>query len=183
MTDNKKLTKSTPTKKGTATKKKMKVVGKETYINRTTGEVQEMQVIKMEDRDFNFDKIWLVHILESLNLIGGQKMKVMTTLLKLKNRDNLIITTQKNLCQLAEVSRPIVSETIKLLIESNFLKKKQNGVYFINPDMLFNGGKSNRMNIKLEYFKNDQEIKETQIGENPDIYLQEETKQIENKDK
>jgi hypothetical protein len=167
------MKKSTISKKGKDTNKLVKVVGKELYTNMTTGEITEMQTVKLEARDFNFEKIWLFHILDSLNLIGGQKMKVLTTLLSLKNRDNLIIATQNDLVKLAKVSRPIISETIKLLIESNFLAKKQNGVYFVNPEMLFNGGKANRLNVLIEY--NNIKIKETQIDTDPDTYLLEDS--------
>ena len=41
------------------TRKKVKVVGTETYINQKTGELQEMQVIDIEERDANFHKLWL----------------------------------------------------------------------------------------------------------------------------
>ena len=55
------------------TRKKVKVVGTETYINQKTGELQEMQVIDIEERDANFHKLWLGHILQSIDLIGNQK--------------------------------------------------------------------------------------------------------------
>ena len=38
------------------TRKKVKVVGTETYINQKTGELQEMQVIDIEERDANFSQ-------------------------------------------------------------------------------------------------------------------------------
>ena len=41
------------------TRKKVKVIGTETYINQQTGELQEMQVIDIEERDANFHKLWL----------------------------------------------------------------------------------------------------------------------------
>ncbi len=152
------------------TTKKLKIIGKEEYINKETGELQEMQVIKMEDRDFNFEKLWLVHILDSLEAVGNKKIKVMNTLLAMKNKDNLIIASQEKIGLIAEVSKPVVNQTISILIESNFLKKVQSGVYMINPDILFKGGRNNRMNILLEYTKNDTE--ETKVSENPDTYIQ-----------
>jgi len=160
------------------TTKKMKVVGNQQYINKDTGEVENFNVIKMESRDFNFDKIWIAHILDSLEAIGNQKIKVMTELLKLKNSDNLIITTQAKLAKKINVSRPVISETIQLLIESNFLQKVSGGVYRINPDHLFKGNQKNRMNVLLEYNKVNDEIEETQINEDPDVFVQSEKKDI-----
>ena len=45
------------------TRKRVKVVGTETYIKQDTGELREMQVIDIEERDANFHKLWLGHIL------------------------------------------------------------------------------------------------------------------------
>ena len=45
------------------TRKKVKVIGTETYIKQSTGEIEEMQVMKIEERDANFHKLWLEHIL------------------------------------------------------------------------------------------------------------------------
>ena len=36
------------------TRKKVKVIGTETYIKQDTGEIAEMQVVKIEERDANF---------------------------------------------------------------------------------------------------------------------------------
>ena len=58
------------------TRKKVKIVGSAEYINTQTQEVETMQVISMEDRDFNFHKIWLQHIIQSFDLIGNQKTKL-----------------------------------------------------------------------------------------------------------
>ena len=57
------------------TRKKVKVIGTETYIKQDTGEIAEMQVVKIEERDANFHKLWLGHILQSIDLIGNQKDK------------------------------------------------------------------------------------------------------------
>lgn len=154
------------------TTKKMKVVGNQQYINKETGEVENFNVIKMESRDFNFDKIWIAHILDSLEAIGNQKIKVMTELLRLKNRDNLILATQSELVKSTGVSRPIISQTIKVLIESDFLQKVRNGLYRINPDHLFKGNQKNRMSILLEYTNKNGEIEESQIDDNPDTFVQ-----------
>ena len=58
------------------TRKKVKVIGTETYIKQDTGEIAEMQVVKIEERDANFHKLWLGHILQSIDLIGNQKTKL-----------------------------------------------------------------------------------------------------------
>lgn len=151
--------------------KKMKIVGTEQYTTKD-GEVKDFQVISMEDRDFNFEKIWLIHILDSLEAVGNQKIKVMNTLLQLKDNRNYIHYTQDEIATEAKVGKNTVSDTISILEESNFLKKIRNGKYLINPDVIFKGKNKNRMSILLEYSK---PINETQINENPDTFVQTDT--------
>lgn len=151
--------------------KKMKVVGTQQYANPYTGELEEFQVIRMEDRDFNFEKIWLAHILEALEAVGNKKIKVLNTLLELKNSDNLIIAKQDDIALRASVSRPVVNETINILVEANFIKKVQNGVYQINPEVMFKGNNQKRMRILLDYTKDGSTTKETKVADNPEQFL------------
>ncbi len=131
--------------------KKTKVVGKEKYINQMTGEILEMDVIEIDEKDANFEKLWLGHIIESLDLVGNQKMKVLTYLLKQKNADNLIVKTQRQMAEETGISYQTVSLTIKGLLESNFLVKANMGAYRINPDVIYKGGRQGRFNVLLKY--------------------------------
>ena len=135
------------------TTKKTKIIGTEQYVNTRTGEVEEHQVIQMTNTDFNFDKIWLSHILESLELIGNKKIKVLNYLLENKNSKNIVIATQRAMADELKISKTTVSQTIIALQESDFITQTQRGVYRINPDKLFKGGKNSRMNVLLKYNK------------------------------
>lgn len=137
--------------KVTKTSKKVKVQGGVKYVNQVTGEVEDFQVIQMEDRDFNFHKLWLGHIVSSLDMIGNEKIKVLTYMMETANADNMIINTQRNIAHEVGVSIPTVNATIKALISSNLIRMVQQGVYILNPDVLFKGGHKNRMNVLLQY--------------------------------
>lgn len=136
--------------KKTTTKKQI-VIGKQQYINNSTGEVEEFNVINSYDTDFNFEKIWLSHILESLEVIGNQKIKVLNWILSNKTSDNLIIATQRAIAIGSGVSYPVVNQTLKALITSKALGKKQDGVYMLNPDFMFKGNGKKRMNLLLKF--------------------------------
>ena len=136
--------------KQTSGKKQVRI-GRERYINEATGEVQEFDVIEQTEKDFNFDKLWLGHILNSLDIIGNKKIKVLNWLLSNKNSQNQIIGTQRAIAEKTDVSTPVVTETIGMLIQSNLLKKVQGGVYMLNPDILFKGGNRQRLNILMKY--------------------------------
>ena len=79
------------------TRKKIKVIGTKQYLNQDTGEVQEFQVVNIEERDANFHKLWLSHILHSIDLIGNQKTKFAFWILELaKARSSTRITLPKS---------------------------------------------------------------------------------------
>lgn len=133
------------------TSKKVKVIGTQTYINAETKEVCEMQVISIEDRDFNFEKIWLGFILEALELIGNQKIKVLDHLLKNKNADNIVIKTQRQIAKEIGVSFRTVSITMTRLLEAGFIEKIQGGAYQISPDVIFKGSHQKRMKVLMDF--------------------------------
>ena len=59
--------------------------------------------------------------------------------------------TQRKSLKKIGMSTKTVSTTIKALVESNFLNKINSGAYRVNPDVLFKGGKDNRLNVLLQY--------------------------------
>ncbi len=133
------------------TKKKVKVIGTESYIKQDTGEIKEMQVINVEERDFNFHKVWLGHIINSIDLIGNQKTKLAFWIIENLNKENQLIMTQRKIAEKTGMSIQTVSLTIKALVESNFLVKINSGAYRVNPNVLFKGGKTDRLNVLIEY--------------------------------
>lgn len=139
-----------------STRKKMKIIGKETYINQETGEINEMQVIDIEERDANFHKIWLKHILTSIDLIGNQKIKLAFWILDNMDSENQLIMSQREMARKNEISTKTVTQTLKILMEANFLQKINNsGAYRVNPNVLWKGGKSARMNVLFKYHQNE----------------------------
>lgn len=133
------------------TRPKSRIIGKKTYLDQSTGELVDMNVVQMEDTDFNFEKIWLGHILQALDCMGSKKIKVVTWLLDNKNSENTVIATQRDISEKCSVSLPIVTETLKILQEGDILKMKQNGVYMLNPNVIFKGDKNKRLNILFTY--------------------------------
>jgi len=135
----------------TTTRKKVKVIGTETYINQQTGELQEMQVISVEERDANFHKIWLSHVIQTMDIIGNQKIRLALWLLDQMNSENQITMTLRQMAEKSGISYQTVNLTVKALLENNFLVKYNWGVYQVNPDMIFKGSKNSRMNVMLSY--------------------------------
>lgn len=133
------------------TRKKVKIVGTETYINQTTGAISEMQVVSIEERDANFHKIWLEHIIHSMDIIGNQKIRFAFWLIDQMNSENQITMTLRQMAKESGMSLDTVRRTMQALTESGFLKRYNLGVYQVNPEVIFKGGKNSRLNVLLQY--------------------------------
>lgn len=132
------------------TQKKVKYVGKQGYINADTGEYKEMYVTDIEDRDFNFSKVWMKNFLLAMDIVGNQKTKVAFWIID-HAKGNVIIGTQRDLAEQVGVSYQTLNTTLKLLMNADFLRMKQSGVYVINPDLVFKGTRQSRMNVLQQY--------------------------------
>src|SRR5699024_4990247 len=139
--------------KPNTTRKKVKFLGTKEFIDASTGEKETMQVTNIEERDANFHKIWLGHMLEILDMIGNQKIRVAMFIMENINKENELIMTYRVIAEKTNTSLQTVSETMKALQESNLLSKIRNGYYRVNPDVIFKGGRNDRMNVLLRYSK------------------------------
>jgi len=133
------------------THKAFPVWHKEEVIDKETGELVDRYNVEMEERDANFHKIWLWHIAHVLDLLGSQKIKILSYILENTNSDNLFIGTQRAIAEKTETAKQTVTDTIHMLVGANIMKKQQSGVYLINPEVIFRGGTNKRMDILYRY--------------------------------
>lgn len=133
------------------TSKKVKVVGTQQYINANDGTVEDFQVMRIEERDFNFHKIWLEHIISSLDLIGNQKTRLAFWIIEHLDKENKLTMTYRQIAEKSGISLDTVRVTMKSLMDSNFIERINQGAYRVNPDVIFKGGKTDRMNVLYQY--------------------------------
>lgn len=132
------------------TRKKSKIIGEQQLFTED-GEIISCHVVQIEERDANFHKIWLGHIIQSLDLIGNQKIRLANFILANLDRENKLVMTQRKIAEKSGISIGTIISTMKALQEGNFLTKINSGAYQVNPDIIFKGGKNDRMNILLQY--------------------------------
>ena len=72
---------------------------------------------------------------------------------------NTFIGTYSKISKDVNVSRPTISTIMKKLQANNFIKKVQNGVWFVNPNIIMKGNDHKRQ-ILLSYFENDEPVNE-----------------------
>lgn len=138
------------------TTKKQKFVGYKTLVDPNTGETYPMQINVLEDKDFNFHKVWMQHLVNSLDAISNQKLRLAFWIIDNLDKENQLIMTQRTIADASGMSLQTVSRTLKALCEAPegspaFLQKINSGAYRVNPDILFKGSHSNRMGICYEY--------------------------------
>lgn len=135
------------------TAKKQKVIAVQEYINKETGEVVPMQVVSVEDRDFNFHKMWLQNFILATSEIRNAKMDLVFWLIDQVNKENQIILTQREISEKANVSLSTVQRTMQVLLTSSppFLYKINSGAYQINPAIIWKGSHTSRMGQVFQY--------------------------------
>lgn len=155
------------------TTKKQKFVGYKILVDPETGETYPMQMNVMEDRDFNFHKVWLQHLVNSLDSISNQKLRLAFWIIDHLDRENQLIMTQRAIADATNMSTKTVNTTLKALCEAPegspaFLQRINSGAYRVNPEVIFKGSHSNRMGICYEYKETDtkqqKEISDTLRG-------------------
>ena len=133
------------------TTKRVKVVGTEEYINTRTGELEQMQVTSIEDRDFNFTKMWMKNFISTLDIVGTQKTRLCSWIIAHVDKENRLIGTYRTIASQSGMSLDTVRITMKLLMDADFMRKAQNGVYVINPNLVFKGTRNARMNVLNQF--------------------------------
>ena len=145
------------------TTKKQKFVGVKNLVYPETGEQYPMQMNVLEDRDFNFHKVWLQHLVNSLDSISNQKLRLAFWIIDHLDKENKLVMTQRTIAEKSGMSLQTVSRTLKALQDGNpaFLVKINSGAYRVNPDVLWKGSHSNRMGICYKYIGEKKEQEKT----------------------
>ena len=133
------------------TRKKVRIVASREFIDKETGEIINAKTVLVEDRDANFHKLWLANLMDAMEMFGSKRLKIVMWLLNNAKHDNMVIATQKEIAKGAGCSIRTVTDVMQTLVANDFLKRKQNGVYVINPAVIWKGGRGERVNVLWQY--------------------------------
>src|SRR5699024_237334 len=139
--------------KPNTTRTKVPFLGTKEFIDASTGEKETMQVTNIEARDANFHQLSLAHMLDSLDMLRHPNIRLTMLTMDNTNKSNDLILTYRVITKKTNTTPQTGSVTIKPLQESNLLSKIRNGYYRVNPDVIFKGGRNDRMNVLLRYSK------------------------------
>lgn len=134
---------------------------KKDLIDTETGEIISVdQITKRIYGTRNFWKCYLMDFLCILGIIDNKQLDVLIFIVENTNEsNNMFIGTYKHIAQNVNVSEPNIAKIIKKMQKNNFIKKVQNGVWLVNPNILMKGNDTKRQ-ILLSYYKNENPITE-----------------------
>ena len=103
------------------------------------GEPKEVDVVlKRSDRN-NFMITYLATIIELIDRLGNQKMKVVKYLLaKMGKYDNIIVKTVREIAKETGMCTKTVVDTLRILEEANIISRRP-GVIMMSPKLLHRG--------------------------------------------
>ena len=100
------------------------------------GEVQEFDVVQKSVERSGFVFTYLATIIQMIEELGNQKMKVVKYILKnMDKSSNVLIKTTREIAEESGISRKTVIETLKILEEEGIITRKT-GVVMISPKLL-----------------------------------------------
>ena len=79
-----------------------KLIGPDVWINQRTGEIIEAQTLKKHvkgDVDVGFHKLWIGHILETIDEVGNAKVKVLFWLMRNMDSGNMVKATVRQIAE------------------------------------------------------------------------------------
>lgn len=118
------------------------------------------QITKRAYGSKNFWKVYLMDFLTVLGIIDSKQLDVFIYIIENTNQStNLFIGTYDKIAKDVNVSRPTIAKLMKKLQGNKFIKKVQNGVWLVNPNILMRGSDKKRQ-ILLSYYQADEPINE-----------------------
>jgi DNA-binding transcriptional ArsR family regulator len=124
------------------------------WINQRTGEIIEAQELRKDikgDVDVGFEKIWIGHILDTIDEVGNAKVKVLFWLIRNKDQGNMVKATLDDIATKTGVSRRTVASLMTALRKADVVRLEYGGRWILNPAVTFKGGHAKRMNVLIRY--------------------------------
>lgn len=124
-------------------------------VDPETGQVLEMiQTTKLRYGSKPFWKCYLKEFLTVMDTLSGRQFDVFIYIIrKTKQSDNKFIGTYDKIMKDTGCSRKVIAKTLKSLQDCDFIRKVQNGIWMINPNILMKGDGQKQLGLWREYEK------------------------------
>lgn len=124
-------------------------------IDKETGEIIEVdQITKKVYGQKNFWKLYLSDFLPVLGIVENKQVDILIYILEnTQPSNNMFIGTYKTIRENTKASETTIAKVMKRLQEQKFLKKIQNGLWQVSPNIMMKGNE-NKKQLLLSYFCN-----------------------------
>ena len=132
---------------------------REDYIRVSDGEMVTLDNIhKVVYGQKNFWKCYLMDFLAVLGIIDNKQLDVFIYICENTNQTtNLFIGTYDKIAKDVGCARGTIAKIMKKLQAHNFVKRVQNGLWFVNPDLLMKGN-DNKRQMLLSYYNSEEPV-------------------------
>ena len=104
------------------------------------GEVKKIVETKEMTYGANFFKVYKLEFLKVLSGFNSPKIDVLIYICdNMQESNNTFLGTVDSIVENTCISKKTVIEALKILSKGNFIRRVRNGVYVINPDVMFKG--------------------------------------------
>jgi len=112
-------------------------------IDRITGDEVDVAMFVQETSRNGWEKAYASAMADYIGIGGDGVAKILAYFIRSRNRhDNYVIGTYKVISDKTGVSKSTVIRTMKKMLDGGHIKKKQNGVYMVNPNLIRYGSKT-----------------------------------------
>lgn len=137
---------------------------KRTLVDQDTGEI--VHVDQITKRIYGTKQFWKVYLMDFLSILGivdNKQLDVFIYIAENTNQStNLFIGTYRTISKDVNVGLSTVTRIMKKLQENNFIKKKQNGVYLVNPNIMMKGN-DNKRQMLLSYYEEEKPLNSIEV--------------------
>ena len=144
--------------------------GSQRLIDEQSGEVIEVDKLYRKKTSGSFHKAYIIQLISMMDMIGGQKFKVVNYILdNIHWSNNTLMGTTREIAKATNTSLQTVTITLKTLEEGNIIKRRT-GALMLNPELLMRGDDQKQKYLLLEFGQFEQEAKEKQENALSDYY-------------
>lgn len=122
-------------------------------LDMQTGETHSLDLLESSNKAERWDKVYTKQLARMLDVLGDEKMKVISFLLRKKDQYNGVSATMKEISEATGVSMKTVSRVMKKMQEHDYLHKVRNGKWRLSPRIICNGKHSIGM-ATINYYDN-----------------------------
>lgn len=122
-------------------------------LNMETGETVDFDTLTVPGEE-RWDIVYSKNLARMLDIIGDEKTKVISFLIRKKDTFNLVNATLNQIAEGANVSKKTVQRVLRLMQDKDYLHKVANGKWRLSPRIICNGSKSIGMAV-INYYDNE----------------------------